>query len=106
MTGQKEEMKEKEEKEEEKKEERKFLRADGWTGRPIQEPFFDCLIQNEDLGGKLGGPQIHWFPCRAPVTTRGLGCFLSLMTGASLKCKQVPCDLADVTLVYWDDIYL
>ena len=38
--------------------------------------FFNCLIQRSDLGGWFWGPQIHRIAWRAPVTTRGFGCFL------------------------------
>ena len=63
--------------------------------------FFNCLIQSNDLEGWFCGPQIHCITCRAPVTTRCFGCFLSLMTGATLKCKQFSCDLADEKVKNW-----
>ena len=63
--------------------------------------FFNCLIQSNDLEGWFCGPQIHCITCRAPVTTRCFGCFLSLMTGGTLKCKQFSCDLADEKVKNW-----
>ena len=44
-------------------------------------PFFNCLTQNGDLGGKVGKLTTRTrlcqlIACAAPVTTRGCGCFL------------------------------
>ena len=75
--------------------------AVGIARLPSPAHFFNCLIQSNDLEGWFCGPQIHCITCRAPVTTRCFGCFLSLMTGATLKCKQFSCDLADEKVKSW-----
>ena len=66
-----------------------------------QAHFFNCLIQSNELEGWFGGPQIYCIAYRAPVTKRCFGCFLSLMTAATLKCKQFSCDLADEKVKNW-----
>ena len=41
-------------------------------------PFFNCLTQNGDLGGKVGKLTTRLcqlIACAAPITTRGCGCF-------------------------------